>query len=291
MQRFILAIGLIGAALMLQGCSKEENGKNDAATAAAIKKAVYEKGNADCRTEVKFVCDAVVGEASAAEIKKLADGGKIVCDGYGVGKLWANPTKYSACKAKLAHYQEAIGGHGYMTDAKNWALQTASLVGDWERACNDDVRKRVLWRYCCPAQWLCPKGGANATARVAKAIPVAHRYMKLSSSKTNWFSKGETDKLDVMKKAVTDNLAKLATYTTQYTVPAAAAPARLYDATVPTPADTYAPFVMVSLGVATVMVMGSVAVGLKRLLQNRQGSYSSTSMQNDEDEEEAAGDE
>jgi len=48
---------------------------------------------------------------------------------------------------------------------------------------------------------------------------------------------------------------------------------------------------MISLGAATVMVMGLAALGLKQFYQNRQASSSSPlkSEDEDEDEEEAAG--
>jgi len=261
MQRFTLAIGVIGAALMLQGCNK---------STAGIEKTAYDAYNTDCLPTITAACDAVVGEASAPEVKKLADDGKKVCDGFGTGTIMANPTKYSACEAKLAHYQEAIGGHSYMTDANG--ITTASLVGKWERACNSRVMDNIA-KYVTDAEVTkkvpCPMG-ANATT-----IGAAVDYYLTSS-------RGKLQH-EIMKQRVIDNLAELETYTLLYT-----AAARLYDATGSTPADTSAPFVMISFGAATVMVVGSAALGLKQFLRNRQTSYSSSAMQDDEDEEEAA---
>lgn len=201
---------------------------------------------------------------SAPEVKKLADDGKKFCDGFGKGAIIPNPTKYSACEAKLADYQEAIGGHSYVTDANG--MNTASLLGDWERNCNSRVQDNIARGGACPM-------GIDATTISA----ATDSYLKRDRSKM---------KHDIMEQRVTDKLAELATYTLQYT-----AAARLYDATGSTPADTSAPFVMISLGAATVMVVGSAALGLKKFLQNRQTSYSSSAVQDDEDEEEAAGSE
>jgi hypothetical protein len=103
------------------------------------------------------------------------------------------------------------------------------------------------------------------------------------------------DQNDATKKRVTAFLAYLAAYTKNATAVRNATASRLYDATLRTPASASAPFVMISLGVATVMSMGLAALGLKQFLQNRQNGYSSparqmkTKLQNDEDEEEAAG--
>jgi len=254
MQRFILAIGLIGAALVLQGCG----GK----TAAAVKATT----TMDCLAAISTTCDAVVAEASAADVKRLADDGKKVCDGYGNGTIFANPVKYSACEVKLAQYQVAIGGTSWTTDANG--LTTAQLMGAWQRKCNSVVIDQIapLWKGGCP-------NGINATTISAAVVD----YLLYTSSILQH---------DIMKQRVTDKLAELATYTQQYT-----AAARLYDATVQTPTHTSAPFVMIGVGAATVMVVGSAALGLKKFLQNRQTSHSSSAMQSDEDEEEAAGNE
>jgi hypothetical protein len=116
MQGFILCIGLIGAALMLQGC---DNNQALVKNSTDVKNAIAATVAADCLKTVKAACDAVVGEKSAPDLKKVAVEGKAICAGYGVGTLWANPTKFSACEAKLAPLKTPKG--------------TAAFVGAWKK--------------------------------------------------------------------------------------------------------------------------------------------------------------
>jgi len=211
MQRLIVVVGLVAAAVMLQGC-KEKRGSNKPAQAQA---------EADRVVAVTSACSIAVDEKLKPSVDKYNKDSQAYCDSI---MTVIDTTKKAVCTLKRTQFQSTCG-----------------IPRRWKLACVNANSAIVM----------------NATA--------------IEAAVTAYIGSSDTEAADGMVSGFVTQTDMCGTNAIQSIKEAVAAHGmRLYDATAKVANPQAAePLFFAMSGFVIVMVVGSVAFGVKRFVRNR----------------------
>jgi hypothetical protein len=207
MQRLIIVVGLVAAAVMLQGCSTQAQAEADRVVA------------------LTSACDTAVDEKLKPSVDKYNKDSQAYCDSI---MTVIGSAKKSMCTLKRTQFQ---------------SMENCDITRSWKLACLNQMNDDAI--------------AMNATA--------------IETAVTAYIESSDTEPANMMVSGfVTQSDLCTSEAIKSIKAAVASAPMRLYDATAkganPQAAE---PLLSAMTGFVIVMVVGSVAFGVKRFVQNR----------------------